>query len=549
MVASSDFEILENLDRDTYVVDITNSVYSTGGRSKAILKYFRFNETSDWHGMQAVSLEIERLKKLHHSGILSYLDALPTEDGFCVLREYVEGSWLYPDLNLSQDTMYSVTFKLLEVFKYLHELESPVFHANVKPNNIIIDADYNVYLTDFSFDYRSLTKKELISQRYSFVSPEYWQGKPLLPSSDLYSVGILLICLFGKIPITDIPNLYDGDRLTFELTNPQVNDWLHQMVKPNPRYRFTSANEALQALLSISSLNVETLPNVFIRLGKRTYQLSYESPRPITLRSLTYGDIVTESFVVSNSRHHLELSGEWLINPLDRAWISIEPACFKGNETRFCLQVDTQYLHENSTYLRQIELQTNGETSSVRLDIKVETAKFFTKPKKWLSVGSIGLIFLAAFWLSFVQHNVLLTVVLSMSFIPLLYFEFLTFTTAIASAGTWVLGYLFSSIGLGSEIGFPLSAISSLVLLMAISVYLVRESISANIPLRFPVLASIFSVFTGLGLGLVFHNFFIGWIIFLLSFVSLFCLILFPDWQRFQKRQEYRRRLSFLVPP
>jgi len=65
-----------------------------------------------------------------------------------------------------------VIFRLLDVFKYLQELEDPVFHANVKPSNVFIDADYNVYLTDFAFNYRSLSTKELIAQKYSFVSPE-----------------------------------------------------------------------------------------------------------------------------------------------------------------------------------------------------------------------------------------------------------------------------------------------------------------------------------------------------------------------------------------
>lgn len=550
MIARPDFKILENLDRDTYVVDINNSIYSNDSRNKAILKYFRFKESSDWYGIQSVSLEVERLKKLRHSSILSYLDVIPTEDGFCVLREYVEGNPLSPDLDLSTDTIYSIASKLLEIFKYLHELDAPIFHANVKPNNIIVDADYNVYLTDFFFDYKSFTRKELVSQRYCFASPEYWQGKSLLPSSDLYSVGILLICLFAKIPVSDIPNLYDGDRLSFEFANIQINDWLHQLVKPNPRYRFASANEALQSLLNISYLKIESLPNVFIRLGKRTYQLSCESPPPIKLTACSYGDLVTDSFVISNSRDHLELSGEWSISPEDRSWISIDPSSFKGNETRFRLQVDTQNLYENSIYYRQIELLTNGEVSCINLDIKVDTAKFFTKPKKWLSVASIGLIFLAAFWFSVVEHNVLLTIAISVPFMPLLYFEFFTYTTAVASATIWGLGFFFSTaFGLGQEIGFPLSATASFILLMAISVDLVRKSISANIPFHFPFFAAVTSIFTGLGLGLIFRDLWGGWIIFLFSLLALFGIILFPDWQRFQKRQEYRRRLPFLVSP
>lgn len=549
MVAYPDFEILQNLDRDTYIVDISNSSYSSEDRTRAVIKYFHFNESSDWYGIEAVAPEVERLKQLHHSGIISYLDIFPTDDGFCILRDYIAGHPLSPKLNLSEEAIYDVMLKLLDIFKYLQELENPIFHANVKPNNVIIDDDCNVYLTDFAFNYRDIPRKELLAQKYSFVSPEYWQGKPLVPSSDLYSIGLLLICWFGKISIADIPSLYDGDRLKFEFSNPQINDWLDQMVKPNPRYRFSSASDSLQALLNISYLKVESLPNVFMRLGKRTYRLGYELPLPFSLTSRSYGDTVIESFVISNSRDELQLMGEWLIPTSEQSWISIEPSHFQGNETRFCLQVNTQNLHENSTYLRHVQLLTNGEPSSVSLDIKVDTAKFFAKPKKWLSVGSIGLIFLAAFWLSTVEHNVLVTLILGLLFAPLLYSEFLTFTTATASAGTWVLGYLFSALGLGQEIGFPLSAISSFVLLMAVSVYLLREAVNVNVPFHFPVLASIFAAFSGLGLGLIFRSFWGGWFIFLPCLSVLFGLILFPDWQRFQRYQKYHRRLPFLTPP
>jgi hypothetical protein len=84
---------------------------------------------------------------------------------------------------------------------------------------------------------------------------------------------------------------------------------------------------------------------------------------------------------------------------------------------------------------------------------------------------------------------------------------------------------------------------------MAVSVYLLREAVAVNIPLRFPVLAAIFAVFAGFGLGLIFRSFWGGWFIFLLCLFAVFGLILFPDWQRFQRYQVYQRRLSFLNPP
>jgi len=103
MVAYPDFEILQNLSRDTYVVDVSNSIYSAEGRTRAVLKHFHFNESSDWYGIDAVALEVERLKRLSHSGIISYLDVFPLEDGFGILRDYVAGSPLSPELYLNRE--------------------------------------------------------------------------------------------------------------------------------------------------------------------------------------------------------------------------------------------------------------------------------------------------------------------------------------------------------------------------------------------------------------------------------------------------------------
>ncbi|MDX2254920.1 MAG: protein kinase family protein [Pseudanabaenaceae cyanobacterium bins.39] len=545
----TDFTILDYLDQNTYLVDLANTNYANRVKGdRAVLKRFLFANDADWYGIEAVQQEIARLKQLTHPRIPAYIDAIATENGFCVLREYVEGQPISWELNLSADQIYQIAIDLLNIITYLQQLETPIFHNNIKPQNLIIDDNQNIYLTDFAFTYRDFTTKEILAKRYYFASPEYWQNKSLHLSSDLYSIGVILIAWLLKTPVNNISQLYEGDRLVFDFADAQIGEWLQQMVKPTPRYRFPSAQVALEALTNITNTNIEIPPKVFLRLEKRTYRLSNEDPLPIILRSSVYGDIVSIAFTVSNPQHTAELRGTWQIKPADD-WISIEPTSFTGNETKFVLQADTQNLQEKATYERQIELHTNGDIAIAYLTIKVETANFFDKPKKWLSVGATGIIFLCAFWLSVIKYNLLMTIILSIFFIPALKFEFLTFTTAVASAGTWVLASFFTAVGVSDQIGYPLSAISSLVLLMSVSMYLLREALAVNVPLPFPILTSISATLSGLGLGLIYKEIGWGWLIFVPSLGFLWFLLLFPDWKLFRKMKDYQLRLPLLIKP
>ena len=115
-----------------------------------------------------------------------------------------------------------------------------------------------MYLVDFGLakiDGHNSTSNSIVKGTLGFMPPEQMFGRPLSTASDLYGLGMTLICLLTKTPSSLVGKLIDDNyRVNVRSVLPNINshfiNWLESMVAPTPQNRYSNADEAFVALLN-----------------------------------------------------------------------------------------------------------------------------------------------------------------------------------------------------------------------------------------------------------------------------------------------------------
>lgn len=163
--------------------------------------------------------------------------------------------------------------------------DAGVLHRDVKPSNILLGADGTVKLTDFGIARRAndtmVTLDGVMIGSPHYISPEQTTNQPSGPSSDLWSLGVVLYeMVVGKVPYAgeNIPaTLYQiahGSRPEVPLHfPPAVREVLSRALERDPSRRFSSATalaEAFRAALAPGQTNVVVAERMQYSSSKRS---------------------------------------------------------------------------------------------------------------------------------------------------------------------------------------------------------------------------------------------------------------------------------------
>jgi eukaryotic-like serine/threonine-protein kinase len=149
--------------------------------------------------------ERQILAALDHPHIAGLLDGGTTEDGLpFFVMEYIEGQPLYSycDANQLNITERLKLFRAIcDAVHYAHQKQ--VVHRDIKPSNVLVTSDGVPKLLDFGIAKLlnpelagdithdpTATAMRLMTPEYA--SPEQVQGAPTTPTTDVYSLGVLL---------------------------------------------------------------------------------------------------------------------------------------------------------------------------------------------------------------------------------------------------------------------------------------------------------------------------------------------------------------------
>ena len=145
--------------------------------------------------------EARQVARLDHPNIVPVLDFLEMDGQLCLITKFMEGETLKDRLTRGPLALDECGRMLGGVGAGLqHAHDHGVVHCHLKPSNIILGLDGNVYLTDFGV--ARLGTVDLNHASPDYVSPEQARNAPELDGrADQYALGVVMFeALTGSLP-------------------------------------------------------------------------------------------------------------------------------------------------------------------------------------------------------------------------------------------------------------------------------------------------------------------------------------------------------------
>jgi eukaryotic-like serine/threonine-protein kinase len=173
------------------------------------VKVLRAEYGEDEEFIRRFHREAHSATSLMHENIVSVFDAGEDEDIHYIVMEYINGYTLkqYIEENkpLALEKVIHIMTQLTDAISNAHE--NDIVHRDIKPQNILIDDENHIKVTDFGIALASstytITHTNTVLGSVHYLSPEQARGGIANVKSDVYSLGIVLFeLLTGELPFS-----------------------------------------------------------------------------------------------------------------------------------------------------------------------------------------------------------------------------------------------------------------------------------------------------------------------------------------------------------
>src|SRR5688572_9899396 len=210
--------------------------------------------------------EARTIARLEHPHILPVFDYGESDGVAYFVMRYLESGTLKEKMEagrpLPLDEIDRLFTQLTDALSYAHS--HGVIHRDLKPANALVDANGNLFLTDFGIAKLlesaspRLTQTDAIMGTPAYISPEQAQAQPVDQRSDIYSLGIILYeMVTGRVPFAaDTPLAIILKHISDPLPLPSliksdipasIEQVILKALAKDPKDRFATAAEFLSA--------------------------------------------------------------------------------------------------------------------------------------------------------------------------------------------------------------------------------------------------------------------------------------------------------------
>ncbi|XP_072963907.1 serine/threonine-protein kinase CTR1-like isoform X2 [Typha angustifolia] len=214
--------------------------------------------------------EVAIMKLVRHPNVVLFMGAVTKSPHLSIVTEYLPRGSLFRLINrasgreiLDRRHRLRMALDVAKGINYLHCLNPPIVHWDLKSPNLLVDKNWSVKVCDFGlsrFKANTFISSKSVAGTPEWMAPEFLRGEPSNEKSDVYSFGVILWELltmqqpWGGLSAAQVVGAvaFQNRRLTIpEVTCPELAALLESCWDDDPRKRpsFSSIVDVLKKLL------------------------------------------------------------------------------------------------------------------------------------------------------------------------------------------------------------------------------------------------------------------------------------------------------------
>lgn len=171
---------------------------------------------TDADNTEQVINEIKLLSSANHPNLVRLLGCSIGNEQQILVYEFMPNGTLsqhlhtengnYPKIHWA--VRLTIAIETAQAISYLHnDMNTPVYHRDVKSSNILLDCDYRSKVSDFGISRLGSMERSHVSTAPQgtpgYLDPQYHQDFHLSDKSDVYSFGVVLVEIITGMRVVD----------------------------------------------------------------------------------------------------------------------------------------------------------------------------------------------------------------------------------------------------------------------------------------------------------------------------------------------------------